>query len=772
MTTMSENSPCKAILSTHKRCAQPKFSTRFCKRHTNPSTANYEKSVATLEKYNLKLVHGRLDYVNAFTPIDIICGEGHVTRDRSIFSMCSISKARAVSNVRCPQCRASDNQSELGRVKEKLEVFGHELISSEKNPRGHYKITYICGCRLDNNERIEGTTDSHTILRDEWGGCIKCLNWRTGALKSLDDVFDEFFEHGCILLADAYTGNKTKMPFVCSCGEEGMISYHEFDQGQRCGKCRTARYRETMQREYGVDNSFQIPEVKEKIRQTHLEKRGVEYPTQSKEVIEKRDETVANAYGAKYTFHTEESISKSNETMNDKYNTGCFMSSNAGKEFSRDTYRCDNVMQNAEVFEKQRKSQYTIKEYKLPSGILIMLQGWEHRALDEILKYTDENDIVVETSHMPRIYYTIDGDKQHRYYPDIYIKSKRLVIEVKSLETLSRDMIKNRRKFQYTNMPPVRMEIWVYRTEKDENPLIISDDKQFDDLCNFPELDTMNQALLEQNAMMMDEYVDTISLFVRKMSEDKKDTEPEQKRPAMTLYRFIDNTSDLATVYEKVLKGELERDEIKRFSAKQIEELAKNVNIDLGSSHCKDEMIDRLLQPARYNIDKLKGLAGQPLEPTGRTRAIKHLEALGHTYIKYRCPKIYYRCKHCNEERSTEPKCITSDWQMCKSCYVSIGNTIQNAVRNKLRIGIKYKPREKETKEISIKKTQYQIAMDKISKIGHTNISYESPFIIFTCKNCNKVKKTKAEYISDQWHTCRDCSILERAKNQKMAKIA
>lgn len=98
------------------------------------------------------------------------------------------------------------------------------------------------------------------------------------------------------------------------------------------------------------------------------------------------------------------------------------------KEKQRSHWKCDLYAEN------RLKQMYNFKNYTFPSGRIVSVQGYENYALDELLKSYDENDIVVATDgisiHTGVIEYELNGT--HIYKPDIYIKSKKLIIEVKS----------------------------------------------------------------------------------------------------------------------------------------------------------------------------------------------------------------------------------------------------------------------------------------------------------------------------------------------------
>jgi hypothetical protein len=79
------------------------------------------------------------------------------------------------------------------------------------------------------------------------------------------------------------------------------------------------------------------------------------------------------------------------------------------------------------------------KPFYMPSGKAVMVQGSEDKALRKLLQKYNETDIIVEDAAIEnaigRIFYKgLDG-KTHRYYPDIYIRSANMIVEVKSSYT-------------------------------------------------------------------------------------------------------------------------------------------------------------------------------------------------------------------------------------------------------------------------------------------------------------------------------------------------
>lgn len=100
-------------------------------------------------------------------------------------------------------------------------------------------------------------------------------------------------------------------------------------------------------------------------------------------------------------------------------------------------YGVEHPMQSDIVFEKNSKSRKKFKEFVLPSGKIIKLQGYEHIVLRELLKKYEEDDILTSVQEIHNylgffIIYKDLNNKTRKYYPDFYIKSENKIIEVKS----------------------------------------------------------------------------------------------------------------------------------------------------------------------------------------------------------------------------------------------------------------------------------------------------------------------------------------------------
>lgn len=114
---------------------------------------------------------------------------------------------------------------------------------------------------------------------------------------------------------------------------------------------------------------------------------------------------------------------------------------------------------------------YGYKKYTMPSGHVINYQGYENYAYDMLLNnnYINEYDIISDRHEVPKIKYYLN--KEYNYYPDIYIKSKHLIIEVKSIWTYKINIVRNTIKALAVKKLGYNFEFWIY--DKKLNRIIV-----------------------------------------------------------------------------------------------------------------------------------------------------------------------------------------------------------------------------------------------------------------------------------------------------------
>lgn len=205
--------------------------------------------------------------------------------------------------------------------------------------------------------------------------------------------------------------------------------------------------RATFKEKYGVEHALQNPSILQKMFATNELKHGVPIVSQKKEIYEKSQATKLEKYG--YTSQWQDPIRYQQHVDRVAINLGY----TAG-QFS-------NVMQIPEIFQKAQENQYTNKEYTLPSGKTVIIQGYESVVLDLLLKVYNENLLTFKTAYQ----YDIEGktDELYMYFPDFEIFN--VVIEVKSQYTLITDLNKNLSKF--SGVVTNGKDLTVFVTNKD-----------------------------------------------------------------------------------------------------------------------------------------------------------------------------------------------------------------------------------------------------------------------------------------------------------------
>ena len=213
--------------------------------------------------------------------------------------------------------------------------------------------------------------------------------------------------------------------FKCNCGETYKKGFRSIkDSGFFCKRCteknKKTKIKATNIEKYGVETPMQSKEVKDKIKATNLEKYGAEHPMQNTEVKNKSKATNIERRGVEYPFQSREVKDKIKATNIEKYGV-------------------ENPAQNVEVSERASKTAYKSKEYSLPSGKSIKVQGKENIALDELLLLYNEDEVITSRKEVPKIWWEDKEGKKHRYFADIFIPKESRIIEIKSIWTFSQD---------------------------------------------------------------------------------------------------------------------------------------------------------------------------------------------------------------------------------------------------------------------------------------------------------------------------------------------
>jgi hypothetical protein len=95
-----------------------------------------------------------------------------------------------------------------------------------------------------------------------------------------------------------------------------------------------------------------------------------------------------------------------------------------------------NLHNDATIHEKTQRSR--LRDYALPSGKIIQLQGYEPQVLSILLGLWgfSEDDFEFNRTLFPEVHYLDPSDnRKRRYHPDFFIPKLNLILEVKSAYT-------------------------------------------------------------------------------------------------------------------------------------------------------------------------------------------------------------------------------------------------------------------------------------------------------------------------------------------------
>ena len=240
-----------------------------------------------------------------------------------------------------------------------------------------------------------------------------------------------------------------------------------------------AKIKETNLDRYGFENPFQSKEIKEKIKETNLKKYGVENPSQSSEIKEKKIDTCLKNHGCEHPTQSPEIIAKAKETNLDRYGfEHPTQSLKVRKKTEETNLKIRGVkypMQSKEVMRKSIVSAYKSKEYNFNNNNnKVYIQGYENLALEKLEKnygYTYQDFKLWDNND--RIPYKLNGII-HYYFPDIPFLRNNLIIEVKSVWTMYKDIKKNIKKAFCVLNKNINFQFWIYDNKKE---LIILDGK-------------------------------------------------------------------------------------------------------------------------------------------------------------------------------------------------------------------------------------------------------------------------------------------------------
>ncbi len=274
------------------------------------------------------------------------------------------------------------------------------------------------------------------------------------------------FERRGFKLISHYEGSMTKsLDYICKCGVHDKMPLTRFNRKivGGCKECVAKLMAKNSMEKYGVDHPKRSKEVQNKTVATNMERYGMKNPGNHPDVVKKIKETNLKRFGC-HPMKTEQVKEKQRQVMQTKYGADNPMQNKAIRTKQSQTcmkkYGVDNVMKVPEIYHKAQNS-FEKKDYKLPSGKIAKLQGYEHFALDILLENYNEDQISYEKEDIPVVQYTFN-DKSCKFYPDFYISHENKIIEVKSIFTYSRFEQKNLTKIKECAKQGYEIEFWIF----------------------------------------------------------------------------------------------------------------------------------------------------------------------------------------------------------------------------------------------------------------------------------------------------------------------
>lgn len=241
-----------------------------------------------------------------------------------------------------------------------------------------------------------------------------------------NDIYSYFlakFESGQSVTESIYLliNNLDNIPCCEFCQNKVNFQYFKIGYSKTCKKP------ECLKKGYGKNPH--IPTEKE--RKDLSERMKKNNPMFNKKFAQKAHKTQRINGSGILPMNSEQSIVKSLEARFDKYNT-----------FS------------------PKSNLFKPKEYELPSKKIVKIQGYENKGLDFLLTIKKEDEIVI--CGKKHVFKYVYNNKKRRYYPDLYIPSENLYIDVKSDYTYNKDLEKNLAKKQAVLSAKFKFQFWIF----------------------------------------------------------------------------------------------------------------------------------------------------------------------------------------------------------------------------------------------------------------------------------------------------------------------
>jgi hypothetical protein len=163
------------------------------------------------------------------------------------------------------------------------------------------------------------------------------VKWNSKIKKHYTDIgytFTKMKDEFTVYVGDLTPGSNILVDVQCDyCGaiykkrwcnyiKENRLSIIHKDS---CDVCKSIKAKESVCQTYGVENVFQLDDVKNKLSQTNIEKYGVANPFQSDEIKRKITETNIRKYGTKSAMQNKAVLKRAQNTCMQKYGVSSYL---------------------------------------------------------------------------------------------------------------------------------------------------------------------------------------------------------------------------------------------------------------------------------------------------------------------------------------------------------------------------------------------------------------------------------------------------------------
>lgn len=236
---------------------------------------------------------------------------------------------------------------------------------------------------------------------------------------------------------------------TCHCGEPLKFYQHTHKYADTCGhpvcvgkivsltkQAWTAdqKRRDSTNKRAAAANKTpeQIQAQVKKSKEAFRKKYGVEWVTQSTEYKAKSKTTKLDRYGNEY-FNGNAKTSQAWQAKSDAERLEIV---NKRRATCLARHGVENALMKPSARVNSAKSNSSGREYKLPSGRIIGVRGYEDAAIDILLKIYSEDALMFDDRmsqyRLPIFDYVTVNQHTAKYYPDIYIPEENKLIEIKS----------------------------------------------------------------------------------------------------------------------------------------------------------------------------------------------------------------------------------------------------------------------------------------------------------------------------------------------------